>query len=296
MVLRTGSQDEFEWSKKTLIRDIVATSLVGEYTDVDVQAYKPVALYLNGEYWGLYFIREKVDESFISNHYNVKATKENTDLLRIDGEVKIGTNTKYNKMVSFTNSNTLSDVKNYNKIKEQIDIVGYCDFWISEIWPSNYDIVNMRYFSNPLVDSGKWKFIYYDLDSAFYNVDVNYYKYYTTPSGIGYGNFPTTLLRNLLKSSEFKKTFVERLSYNLKNTWNSDNVIKKIDSVINEISEDEIKRNLSRWNVASYDEWKSNVSSMKNFARKRNKYMVSQAKSFFGLSNSDMNKYFGDVK
>lgn len=296
LVLRTGSQDEFEWSKKTLIRDIVATSLVAEYTDVDVQAYKPVALYLNGEYWGLYFIREKVDESFISNHYNVKATKENTDLLRIDGEVKIGTNTKYNKMVSFTNSNTLSDVKNYNKIKEQIDIVGYCDFWISEIWPSNYDIVNMRYFSNPLVDSGKWKFIYYDLDSAFYNVDVNYYKYYTTPSGIGYGNFPTTLLRNLLKSSEFKKTFVERLSYNLKNTWNSDNVIKKIDSVIDEISEDEIKRNLSRWNVASYDEWKSNVSSMKNFARKRNKYMVSQAKSFFGLSNSDMNKYFGDVK
>lgn len=296
LVLRTGSQDEFEWSKKTLIRDIVATSLVAEYTDVDVQAYKPVALYLNGEYWGLYFIREKVDESFISNHYNVKATKENTDLLRIDGEVKIGTNTKYNKMVSFTNSNTLSDVKNYNKIKEQIDIVGYCDFWISEIWPSNYDIVNMRYFSNPLVDSGKWKFIYYDLDSAFYNVDVNYYKYYTTASGIGYGNFPTTLLRNLLKSSEFKKTFVERLSYNLKNTWNSDNVIKKIDSVIDEISEDEIKRNLSRWNVASYDEWKSNVSSMKNFARKRNKYMVSQAKSFFGLSNSDMNKYFGDVK
>lgn len=296
LVLRTGSQDEFEWSKKTLIRDIVATSLVGEYTDVDVQAYKPVALYLNGEYWGLYFIREKVDESFISNHYNVKATKENTDLLRIDGEVKIGTNTKYNKMVSFTNSNSLSNINNYNKIKEQMDIVDYCDFWISEIWPSNYDIVNMRYFSNPLIDSGKWKFIYYDLDSAFYNVDADYYRYYTTASGIGYGNFPTTLLRNLLKSSEFKKTFIERLSYNLKNTWNSDNVIKKIDSVIDEIGEDEIKRNLKRWNVASYDEWKSNVNFMKDFARKRNKYMVNQAKSFFGLSASDVSKYFGDIK
>ncbi len=296
LVLRTGSQDEFEWSKKTLIRDIVATSLVDQYTNVDVQAYKPVVLYINGEYWGLYFIREKVDETFISNHYNVKATKDNTDLLRIDGEVKIGTDTKYNKMINFINNNSLSDKKNYDKIKEQIDIVNYCDFWISEIWPSNYDIVNMRYFSTPLVDSGKWKFIYYDLDSAFYNVDVDYYKYYTTPSGIGYGNFPTTLLRNLLKSSEFKKTFLERLSYNLKNTWSSENVIKKIDSVIDEISEDEIKRNLKRWNVASYDEWKNNVNYMKDFARKRNNYMVRQAKSFFGLSNSDVNKYFGDVK
>ena len=296
LVLRTGSQDEFEWSKKTLIRDIVATSLVDEYTDLDVQAYKPVAVYINGEYWGLYFIREKVDESFISNHYNVKATSENTDLLRIDGEVKLGTNTKYNKMISFTNSNTLNNKDNYNKIKEQIDIKGYCDFWISEIWPSNYDIVNMRYFSNPLIDSGKWKFIYYDLDSAFYNVNADYYKYYTTPSGIGYGNFPTVLLRNLMKSSEFKETFLERLSYNLKNTWNSDNVIKKIDSVIDEIGEDEIKRNLERWNNISYNEWKKNVDFFKEFAAKRNKYMVSQAKSFFGLSESEVKKYFGDVK
>ena len=45
-----------------------------------------------------------------------------------------------------------------------------------------------------------------------------------------------------------------------------------------------------------YDEWKSNVNFMKDFARKRNKYMVNQAKSFFGLSASDVNKYFGDVK
>lgn len=296
LVLRTGSQDEFEWSKKTLIRDVVATSLVNEYTSVDVQAYKPVVLYINGSYHGLYFIREKVDETFISNHYNVKATKSNTDLLRIDGEVKIGSNTKYNKMISFINNNSLSNSSNYNKIKDQIDIENLCDFWISEIWTSNYDIVNTRYFSNELVDDGKWKFIFYDLDSAFYNVDVNYYKYYTNTSGIGYGNFPTVLLRNLMKSSEFKKVFLERLSYNLKNTWNSDNVIKKIDSVISEISEDEIKRNLKRWNVTSYDEWKKNVEYMKDFARKRNKYMVSQAKSYFNLSSSEVNKYFGDVK
>ena len=49
MVLRTGSQDEFEYNdQRTVIKDVVATSLVGEYTDVDVQAYKPVILYING--------------------------------------------------------------------------------------------------------------------------------------------------------------------------------------------------------------------------------------------------------
>ena len=297
LVLRTGSQDEFEYSKRVLIRDIVATSLMHDYTSVDVQAYKPVVLYINGKYWGLYFIREKVDETFVANHYNVKTTKSDTDILRIDGEVKTGSNKKYNSMMSFINNNSLSNSKNYAKIKEQIDIENLCDFWIAEIWANNYDIVNTRYFSNPNVDNGKWKFVFYDLDSGFYNYREGQYgfNYYTRSQGIGYGYFSTALLRNLMKSSEFKKTFLERLSYNLKNTWSTKNFSAKIDSVIKEIGTDEIKRNLSRWNVCSYSEWQSHVSNLKNFAKLRNATIVREARSYFGLSSSEYKKYFGDL-
>src|SRR5574344_851446 len=129
---------------------------MGKYTDVDVQDYVPIVLYINGKYWGIYFIREKVDETFVSNHYNVKATKADTNILRIDGEVKSGSNKKYNSMISFINNNSLSNSKNYEKIKEQIDIQSFSDFWIGEIYTANYDILNTRYFSNPLVDNGKW--------------------------------------------------------------------------------------------------------------------------------------------
>ena len=298
IVLRTGSQDEFQYSKRVLIRDIVATSLMHDYTKVDVQAYKPVVVYINGKYWGLYFIREKVDENFVANHYNVNATEKNTDIIRIDGEVKSGSKTKYNKMMSFINNNSLSNKSNYAKIKEQIDIENLCDFWIAEIWANNYDIVNTRFFSNPNVDNGKWKFIFYDLDSGFYNYKAGQYgfNYYTRTQGIGYGYFSTALLRNLMKSSEFKKTFLERLSYNLKNTWSTKNFEKKIDSVIKEIGVDEIKRNLSRWNVCSYNEWQSHVKNLKEFAKLRNKSIVTEAKSYFHLSESEVKKYFGGVK
>ena len=299
IVLRTGSQDEFQWSKRSLIRDIVATSLVHDYTTVDVQAYKPVVLYINGSYWGLYFIREKVDENFVANHYNVKATESNTDILRIDGEVKSGSSKNYRNMISFIQNNSLSNKKNYEKIKEQVDIENICDFWIAEMWSNNYDIINVRYFRNPKVDNGKWKFVFYDLDSGFYNYRAGQYgiAYYTRASGIwNYNSLPTTLLNNLMKNSDFKKTFLERLSYNLKNTWSSKNFSKKIDDVIKEISEDEIKRNLSRWDVTSYSNWKSNISNLKEFAKLRNKAIVQEAKSYFGLSNSEVKKYFGDVK
>jgi len=296
LVLRTGSQDEMgDASKKTLIRDLVGTSLVAEYTSVDVQAYKPVAMYLNGKYWGLYFIREKIDETFVGNHYNVKATKSNTDLLRIDGQVKSGNKTKYNNMINFIKKNSLSNSANYEKIKEQVDIENLIDFWIAETWVANNDILNVRYFSNPDVDNGKWKFIFYDLDFAFYNVAYNYYNFSTSASGMTEKGFSTTLLRNLMKNSDFKQLYLERLSYNLKNTWHPDNVNKKIDEVIAEIGENEIKRNQERWKVTSYSTWKNNVNHLRSYATKRGSYMIRHAKSYFKLSNSEVEKYFGGL-
>ena len=296
LVLRTGSQDEFQYNdQRTVIKDVVATSLMGQYTDVDVQDYVPIVLYINGKYWGIYFIREKVDETFVSNHYNVKATKTDTSILRIDGEVKSGTDKKYNSMINFINSNSLSNSKNYEKIKEQIDIQSFSDFWIGEIYTANYDILNTRYFSNPLVDNGKWKYIFYDIDSGFFRTTQNTFNEYTNSSGMGSWNFPTVLLRNMMKSSEFKSTFLERLSYNLNNTWAYKNVEKRIDEVIDEIGKDEFKKNAERWGN-SYSHWEKSIKSMKTFAKNRNSYVVKYAKTYFNLSSSDVKKYFGDVK
>lgn len=296
LVLRTGSQDEFQYNdQRTVIKDVVATSLMGQYTDVDVQDYVPIVLYINGKYWGIYFIREKVDETFVSNHYNVNATKTDTSILRIDGEVKSGTDKKYNSMINFINSNSLSNSKNYEKIKEQIDIQSFSDFWIGEIYTANYDILNTRYFSNPLVDNGKWKYIFYDIDSGFFRTTQNTFNEYTNSSGMGSWNFPTVLLRNMMKSSEFKSTFLERLSYNLNNTWAYKNVEKRIDEVIDEIGKDEFKKNAERWGN-SYSHWEKSIKSMKTFAKNRNSYVVKYAKSYFKLSSSDVKKYFGDVE
>ena len=39
-----------------------------------------------------------------------------------------------------------------------------------------------------------------------------------------------------------------------------------------------------------------NISNLKQFAKLRNKAIVQEAKSYFGLSDKEVNKYFGDVK
>ncbi|MDD6466879.1 MAG: CotH kinase family protein [Erysipelotrichaceae bacterium] len=286
-VLRTGSQDE----EMSMIRDIVGTSLMDDYTEVDVQAYKPIILYINGKYWGIYFIREKVDEVFVANHYNIEANEANTDIVRIDGTYKSGNKKRYNALVNFVSTHDLSKKENYEKVKTMIDVENCIDYWIGVIWTTNNDIVNCRMFANPYLEDGRFHYIFYDLDFAFYNYVNNFFQFTTDPSGMTFNHYPTTILRNLMKNAEFRSLFVERLSYNLKNTWNQKIVLQRIDEITSML-EPEIKRDRKRWNY-TYQQWIDAVDELKYYCKKRDAYIKKQAKSYFHLSDAEYKKYFG---
>ena len=59
---------------------------------------------------------------------------------------------------------------------------------------------------------------------------------------------------------------------------------------------EEMKRNLSRWDNMSYSTFENHVKKVKSFAKERNAYIIKEAKAYFNLSNSEVNKYFGGVK
>ena len=197
LVIRSGSQD----GQYSMIRDELATSIMDDYGTVDVQAYKPVILYVNGKYWGIYYLREKVDEDYIENNYNVDGSYSN--ILRIDGEVKYGTRDFYTKLLNFVKNNDMTTNENYNKVKEMLDIENYIDFWIGELYTTNNDIVNLRYFNNTMLDDGKIKMIFYDFDFAFYNYGFNYLSWMLNPDGMGEYGYDNTLLIRLLQNKEF---------------------------------------------------------------------------------------------
>lgn len=286
LVLRTASQDE----DRAIIRDLLGTSLVDGVTKAYVQAYKTIILYVNGEYWGLYYIREKTDENYVSNNFNINAS--GTDVLRIDGELKSGTRTAYNSLVSYINSHDLSNDEYYDYVASLIDIDSFIDFWVAETYVTNNDIVNYRYFRNPNLDDGKWKFVFYDLDWAFYNYEKNYYAFATSSSGMTPRGYSTVLLRNLVKNKKFQKRFVERVSYQLKNVWNNERVNAKMNEILNEL-EPELERNFTRWNLKRED-FEYQLGRLKTYLAKRKSYMISQTKAFFNLTDEEMEYYFGE--
>ena len=289
IIIRSGSQDY----KRTFIRDILGTSLVDEYTDLDVQAYKTAVLYINGSYYGLFNIREKVNADFIANHYNVDPNKVN--MVQGNWETKAGSRVFYNNMLNFVRTHNLALDSNYEKIKEMVDIENVIDYWIAECYVTNNDIVNIRYFSHPDIDNGKIKMIFFDLDLAWLWYNQYYYGFMTNPSGMQeLFKINTDLLRNLMKNKEFRKTYLERLKYNLENTWNKENLLKRLDEIYNKFKP-EMPRNQQRWGL-SMSNWETEIKRLKEYIEKRQKSLLSQTKTYFGLSNEEYNKYFGGLK
>ena len=287
LVLRTGSND---WNV-AYMRDILTTSLIDEYTDVDVQAYKICVVYINGNYWGLYNLREKINAAYFNEKYNI--SKESVNIARIDGNVTAGSKKGYNDLRSYVNTNGATSANAYKYIGEHLNLAEFCDYWIAEAYTTNNDILNCRFWNSKEYDGGRWHYIAYDFDYAWYNVNINYYtRYLTRSTGIGDGyDYENVLSRNLFKNSDFRKLWLERLSYNVANTWNTKNVLNRIDE-IQKVLEPEMARNCSRWNL-SKSKWESNVNDLRTYAKKRMGIMLNQTKSFFGLSNTQMKNYFG---
>lgn len=286
LILRSGSQD----SDYAFIRDMLMTGLVDGVTNLEVQASKSVILYINGNYWGVYNIREKVDDDFISNHFNVDGSKAN--IVRIDNEVSTGSINDYRHVVNYLNSNNMGITNNYEYIKTKLNIQSFADYWAAEAFVTNNDIINTRFYSHPDVDNGRLNMIFYDLDYAMWNVHNNYFSFSVQPEGMSDFNVSTEMMRSLINSNEFKKDYLERISYQYKNVWNKERVLNKIDEIYNTLKP-EMERNQLRWGMTMSD-WEENVGKLRDFARNRGEYYKSTAKSFFNLSNSEMEKYFGD--
>ena len=121
---------------KSQIKDAAVTSLMSG-TDLEYQSHQSVASYLNGEYWGLYKIREKVNEHFIASKANVDP--DEIDIITNYDEVVHGTNEDYLNLRNFIETNNLADSSNYEYVKTQVDIDNFIIHNVIQIYGDNRD-------------------------------------------------------------------------------------------------------------------------------------------------------------
>ncbi|WP_157454219.1 CotH kinase family protein [Crocinitomix catalasitica] len=246
-------------------RDDLANSIT-KGLNVDQQNHKHVIVFLNGEYWGIHSIKERMDNYFFQNIYGI----DDNDLSVLDQEYNIQSggigadSAAMEHLEDYMDINDMSDPIHYQHIAERIDIENYIDYMCGEIFLSNedwvYSNVVMWRKSGPLNPSlnspydGKFRWAYYDLDGAFGGscnnafYTVNTLAAATITEGIfsSYSEF----FRDLLENEDFKIKFINRMS-DLTNSWfKPETLHQKIHATYETLSP-EMLENVNRWRYPS---------------------------------------------
>ena len=304
-VLRNSGND-FE---RTMLRDgFITTSLDG--LDFDKQDYRPTITYINGQFWGLYNLREKVNEHFIEMHHDVDA--DEIDLLEKNAEVIEGSNDSYTLFLEELRN--ASDSDKWDIIDSNIDVDNHIYYNLAQIfydnrdWPGN----NVKFWKSQ--EDGKWRWIIYDTDFGASTWDPNAYKYNTLEfaledNGPVWPNPPwsTELLRLCIKNNQYIKLFLEKFMYMLNNNFKSDrlnslldeldsNILPVIDRHINNWKEP--NNNYSLFYPYTYDGWNRDtyMTMMRNFIDNRQDYILKHFKNYFNYFNYfiNLNSYPND--
>lgn len=288
-VLRSGSQD----ITGVMVRDEYFTSLMAPQSpNLLVQAYRPVALYINGSYFGLYYIREKIDKHFAAKHLNVD--NDSISIIMSAMYCEEGNKKDYYDFISYVKSHDLSEQEHYDFVKENFDFEGLIDFKLGQIYSRNTDVGNVRFIrsSDPKGDK-KWHVVFYDLDATW--VANKSSSYYLNPGGTSVERAVNIIIAKLLKNDDFRQLFMERLSHHMHKTFTTQNATTVFDNLINTIKP-EMKRNCERWkNIMTFERWEANVEKFRERFEGRNADMLNDLRKVMEITEEEEKKYFADL-
>ena len=291
LLLRSTNSDAYA----TRLRDIVASSLA-EGQGILYQDHVIIQVYINGRYWGHYNLREKINKYFVAQYEGVTEEKDidNIDILARTGTdefLQNGDNKDWLELCDFCKKNDLNDPANLAWVEERLDIDSLFTHASFEIILGNIDFTNVRIYRVP---GGKWKYLLFDVEACWRNMDPTPIEYYIKPLNAKIQGFRHEPLNALLKVPEMKARFLRRVSELLSTVFRWDNVEAKFTKVI-DVLEPILPRHIERWKNMKLKNWKKNIHAIKYYARVRPKKIPEMLKKAMKLTDAEVEEYFGDT-
>ena len=300
-ILRASGQD----SGRTRVRDVLQTSLA-DGTDVMHQAAEMCIVYLNGEYWGHYNMRERINKYSIAQWEGWTSDPEDIDIIKANRTVMQGSNDSFEALLNWikkeggatarSKKETLTQA-DYDQILEHIssvvDVDNYLDYVIIQIFTGNTDLLNVKRYRS-VNEDGLWRWILFDMDWGFHYTDTNSMRRWLDPDGAGSGKkTDNTLFVELMKNPAIQDKFLRRYNELFVSTFNPDSVFGRMAALYAEL-EPEIDQHLAKWGGSRsvYDrEW----MSMRSAIYDRYDLMTGYIKDTFSLTDAQMQDYFADM-
>jgi gliding motility-associated-like protein len=282
LIFKAAANDNYPNSGGAHIRDAYVHRLseVGNL-HLDERKVESCVLYINGEYWGVYEAREKIDDIDYTKFYYDQPDGF-VDFLKTWGGTwtEYGTGNDWYDLVAFITGNDMTDPANYDYVLTQYNHMSLIDYFILNGYIVSTDWLNWNTAwwrgRNPAGDARRWRYALWDNDASF----GHYVNYTGVPStqptadpcqvdGMGdvggQGHVP--VLNALFDNEDFFADYIQRYA-SLSNTiFSCERMIEVLDSMITVI-EPEMQRHCDRWG-GTYGDWQNSVQTLRDYISAR---------------------------
>ena len=243
VLLRAANSDTYA----TRLRDVVASSMA-EGQGILYQDYVVIQVYINGQYWGHYNLREKINKYFIAQYEGVTEEKDidSIDILARTGRdefLQNGDNSDWLALCDFCKNNDLNIPENLARVENELDIDNMFTHAAFEIILGNVDYTNVRVYRVP---GGKWKYLLFDVEACWRGSETTPIEYYIKPVSAKIQGFRHEPLNALLAVPEYKAAFLTKVADILRDCFQWPYVEEHFDRVTSVLTQI-LPRHISRW-------------------------------------------------
>lgn len=268
----------------TVIKDHLTQNLV-KTMNCDYMASVNAIVLINGEYWGIYNLRERQDEYYVAANYHIDVPQITVIEHTVDGIVaEEGNYNEYSNLLLLIDNHQLDSSEYYEYVNEFIDLDALIDYYCAELYFANLDFPfrNLRMWKTEC-DTSRWRYFFYDCDACMQRVNYNHLIDYAENDFIQprFHNDYTYILMRLLKNSEFRQKFTGRLLSHLSSTFAPNRVIALISDMERDL-EPLMAEHIYRWHLPTdIVSWKKNIEMLKVFVLQRPVVLTGQVLDYF---------------
>jgi len=282
IIFKAAANDNYPFEPGAHIRDSYVHTL-SHRADLrlDERTSESCIVYLNGQYWGVYDYREKVDDTdFTTEYYD--QPRHFVDFLKTWGGTweEYGSGDDWYDLVNFVTGQDMTVDANYDYAVSQLHPMSLIDYFVLNSYVVCMDWLNWNtaWWRGRHPDGGakRWRYALWDMDATFGHY-INYTGVPDTSSDAdpcdpesmgnvgGQGHIP--VLNALMTNETFYTTYINRWA-DLGNTYfTCDYMHTVLDSMVLVI-EPEMPRQCARWggDVAG---WEVELQQLRDFIDER---------------------------
>ncbi|MNJ83085.1 CotH protein [compost metagenome] len=283
LILKPAASDNYPFETGGAhIRDAFVHTL-SQRADLklDERTWRPCVVYLNGQYWGVYELREKVDDHDFTKHYS-NQDKFNLQYLKTWGATweEYGAPnalTSWNALRAYINANNMGVATNFAYVDSQLNWESLVDYFVLNSYIVSQDWLNWNTGwwrgMDPNGSKKKWRYTLWDMDACFghyinftnipdpsANADPCNVENLPNPGNQGH----TNIIQKLINENPVVEQYYISRYIDLVNTHFSCPYMNALlDSMVNQIAP-EMAMHCTRWG-GTVAGWQANVQAMRDF-------------------------------